>query len=101
MTAFLAFRSGGFFPGATSLAAVEVAILAALWLVLARRPFEGVSTPFCMAAVALGGLALWTLLSATWSDSLARALPEYTRALLSALTLVPFGLMSFDVRRIR
>ena len=54
-----------------------------------------------VAAVALGALAGWTLLSATWSDSLARALPEYTRALLYALTLVLFGLLPFDSRRIR
>ena len=101
LTLYLAFHSGGFFPGATSLAAVEVAIVGALWLALARRPFEGLSTPLVVVAVALGGLAAWTLLSSNWSDSAARALPEYTRALLYALTLVLFGLMPFDARRIR
>lgn len=101
LTLYLAFQSGGFFPGATSLAAVEVAIAGALWLALARRPFEGLSVPLLVAAVALGGLAAWTLLSSSWSDSVARALPEYSRALLYALTLVLFGLLPFDARRIR
>ena len=101
ITIFLSFHSGGFFAGATSLAAAETAVAIVLLLVLARRPFEGLSIPLAVAVVSMGGLAAWTLLSADWSDSMARALPEYTRALLYALTLLLFGLLPFDARRVR
>ncbi len=101
VTVYLAFHSGGFFPGATSLLAAEMAILLAARLLLVRRPLAGASVPWAVATVALGALAAWTLLSAGWSGSPARALPEYTRVLLYALTLAFFGMMRYDVRRIR
>lgn len=101
LTIYLAFNSGGFFPGATSLAAAEVTIAAAAMFVLSRRVLGGVSVPLAIAIAATGGLAAWTLLSAGWSDSSARALPEYTRALLYVSTLALFGLLPFDARRIR
>ncbi len=77
-----------------------MAIIIVARLVIAMRPFEGLGIPLCLAVVALGGLAAWTLLSANWSDSMARVLPEYTRALLYVLTLVFFGLLPFDVKRV-
>ena len=101
LTLYLAFSSGGYYTGATSLAAAEMAIVLAAWALLAWRPFGGLSIPFAIAVAATGAFAAWILLSANWSDSMARALPEYTRALLYALTLLFFGLLPFDARRVR
>ena len=101
LTLYLALHSGGYFPGATSLLAAEAAILLAARLLVVRRPLAGASVPWAVAIVAIGALAAWALLSAHWSGSMARALPEYTRVLLYALTLAFFGLMRYDARRIR
>jgi hypothetical protein len=98
---FLSFRSGGFYLGATSLVAAEMAVVLGLRFALARRPLQGVSPALLVAAVALGCFCAWTLLSASWSDSVARAYPEYARALLYCLVLVFFGSLPFDVKRIR
>jgi tetratricopeptide (TPR) repeat protein len=101
MTAFLAFRSGGFYLGATSLIAAEMAVVVGLRLALARRPIQGVGPMLAVAAVAMAWFAAWTLLSSGWSDSMGRALPEYTRALLYGLTMFFFGMLPFSSRRIR
>jgi hypothetical protein len=98
---YLGFRSGGFYEGATSLAAAEMALVLGLRFVLSKRPLQGVSKPLVIAAAALGLFAAWTLLSANWSDSMARALPAYSRALLFGLTLFFFGTLSFKPNRIR
>ena len=98
---FLGFRSGGFYVGATSLAAAEMALVVGLRFALARRPLQGVSKPLAVAAVAMACFCAWTLLSANWSHTMARALPEYSRALLYGLTLLFFGMLPFNVRRIR
>ena len=101
LTLYLGFNSGGFFPGAVSVAAALVAVAVVLCLLLIRRPFEGFSVPLVVSVVAFGAFTGWVLLSADWSDSAARALPEYVRALLYGLTLVLFGLLPFNARRIR
>jgi len=101
LTLYLGFSSGGYYPGATGLAAAEMAVVVAAWALLARRPLDGLGIPLAIAVAALGAFAAWILLSANWSDSMARALPDYTRALLYGLTLLFFGLLPFDTRRIR
>jgi O-antigen ligase len=101
LTAFLAFRSGGFYLGATSLAAAEMALVVGLRFALARRPLQGVSPALIVAVVAMGCLAGWTLLSASWSDSVARAYAPYSRVLLYGLVLLFFGMLPFSVRRVR
>jgi Flp pilus assembly protein TadB len=101
LTLFLSFRSGGFYLGAASLAAAEMAIVVGLRFALARRPLQGISPAVVVAAVAMGSFAAWTLISANWSDSVARAYPEYARALLYGLVLIFFGSLPFDVKRIR
>jgi O-antigen ligase len=88
LTAFLAVRSGGYFPGATALSALFLAVVLLLRIVLARRPFEGLSTA---STVAIGALALfgaWILASAAWSGSSARALIEFDRVVLYLLVLL-------------
>ena len=101
LTVYLGFRSGGFYLGATSLAAAEMALILGLRFALSKRPLQGVSTPLIMAVAAIALLAGWTLLSANWSDSVSRALPAYSRVLLYALVLLFFGSIPFDSRRVR
>ncbi|MGI8624587.1 MAG: hypothetical protein ACR2NB_14150, partial [Solirubrobacteraceae bacterium] len=81
----LCFAAGGFFPGAVAIAACGLGLVLVLVLTLARRPFPGLSVPFVLGAVALTLLAVWTLVSASWSQSPARALVEYDRVLLYLL----------------
>jgi hypothetical protein len=101
LTVFLSFRSGGFYLGAVSLAAAEMALVVGLRFALARRPLQGIGPPLAVAAIAMGCFAAWTLLSAGWSDSVARAYPQYSRALLYGLVLLFFGMLPFSVRRVR
>lgn len=97
----LSFEAGGFFPGATAAAAVALVVLLVLHVTLAERPFSGLSLLFLIGAVALGLLALWTLISAWWSDAPARALLEYDRALLYLLAFVALGLAGRTPARLR
>src|SRR5690349_2924237 len=78
----LAFRAGGFFPDATGFAAVAAALLLAVRITVARRPFAGASRLLAVAVAALAGFAVWTLLSVLWSDAPGRAVTEFDRALL-------------------
>lgn len=101
MTVALAFQSGGHGTRATSVAAVEMAVLLAVWLVLAQSPLHAVTRTLAIAVTALVGLAGWAALSATWSLSVERAAPEAVRTLLYATTLALFGLVATTPRRVR
>jgi O-antigen ligase len=98
---FLGFRSGGFYVGAVSLAAAEMALVTGFRFAAAKRALQGLSVPLVVAVTAMGLLAGWTLLSANWSDSVARAFAPYSRALLCGLLLFFFGTLPFSHRRIR
>jgi O-antigen ligase len=91
LTVYLSFNAGGFFPGAPALVAVALALGIVLRLALAPDPFEGLSPLLGAAVAALCLYAVWTLVSAFWSDSPARSLIEFDRALLYLLALVLFG----------
>ncbi len=101
LTAYFSAQSGGYFPGAPALVAAELLVLTAAYLALVRRPIASVGPALLISAAALGGFAAWALASSGWSDSPARALPEYTRALCYLAALVLFGLMPYSARRIR
>ena len=101
LTIYLAFQSGGFFPGATAVATLIVLALLVLRVLLARDPIQGLSAPLALAAGALTLLAVWILASSAWSDSTARALTEFDRTLLYLLALVLFGTMPRDARTVR
>jgi hypothetical protein len=101
LTLYLSLRDGGFFPGTAALAAAEIALAIAVVLVVARRPWSGLGIPLIVAVAAIGGLAAWTLASSDWSGAPVRAMLEYTRVLLYAVTLVLFGLLPFSRRRVR
>ena len=91
LTIYLSFNGGGFFPNTQAFAALVLAAALGLRIAFAEAPFAGFSKPLAVAAGGLALYALWTLLSATWSDSTARALLEFNRALLYLLALVLFG----------
>ncbi|HEX2708370.1 MAG TPA: hypothetical protein VHM66_10235, partial [Solirubrobacterales bacterium] len=70
-------------------------------IIVAPRPFAGLSPALAVAAGALSLYAAWTLLSATWSDSTWRALTEFDRVLIYLLALVLFGSIPRDARQVR
>jgi O-antigen ligase len=98
---FLSFNAGGFFPGTPALVAVVLLLLLVSRIILVPQPFAGFSPALAVAAGALGLYALWTLLSATWSDSTWRALIDFDRALLYLLALVLFGSRPRDSGQVR
>jgi O-antigen ligase len=98
LTVYLSFNAGGFFAGTPAVVATFLAGVLAVRTVAARRPFEGASGPLAVAATALALFAIWTLLSASWSDAPGRALIEFDRALLYLLVLLLFGLTGRDER---
>ena len=87
-TIYFSFSDGGFFPGSVAFAAMLLALGLAMRVVLAEEPLAGFTPRAVVAAASLGMLALWTLLSAAWSDAPWRALTEFDRTLLYLLTLV-------------
>jgi len=91
LTLYLAFTAGGFFAGSTGVAAVIVWTVLALRIVTADSPIAGLSRPLAAAAGALALLAVWTLVSTTWSDSSSRGLIEFDRTLLYLGLLLLFG----------
>jgi hypothetical protein len=91
LTVFLGLEAGGYFPGATGIATVAVAIFLLLRMLLADRPFAGWSVAGGVAVGALTLLATWTLLSSSWSGSAERALLEFDRTLLYVLVLALFA----------
>ncbi|MEA2468862.1 MAG: hypothetical protein QOJ57_2988 [Thermoleophilaceae bacterium] len=101
LTVVLSFNSGSFFPGSTALAAVELAVVAALVTLAARRPLEGVGPLVLIAAAGIAMLAGWTLLSADWSHSAARAELSYDRVLLYGLAFLGFGSIARTEGRMR
>ncbi|HYP49203.1 MAG TPA: hypothetical protein VEQ61_11245, partial [Thermoleophilaceae bacterium] len=84
-------QSGGFFAGTPAVAAVVVGVLLVLRITLAEEPFAAVSRGLCVAVAALGLYTGLVLASGSWSDSPARAMIEFDRALLYWLVLVLFG----------
>jgi O-antigen ligase len=101
LTTYLAFSSGGYFPGATAVAALVLATVLVLRAVAAEEPLGGLSRPVAIAAGALMLYGLWNLVSAGWSDSPARALVEFNRVLLYLLALLLFGSMRHSPKRVR
>ncbi len=97
---FFSFQAGGYFPDSTGVAAGVLAIVLALRVTLARRPFAALTGPAMLAAGALAGYAAWVLLSASWSEAPGRALVEFDRALLYLLAFVLASTFAFGARRL-
>jgi hypothetical protein len=93
-TALLAFVAGGFFPAATALAAIALGLALVLRMTTADRPWEGFGAALGVASGALALLAVWTLVSGSWSDAPSRAAIEFDRTLLYLLVLLLFGFVA-------
>ena len=91
LTLYFCFKRGAFFPGATAVGVLVLIVLLIGRVALARQPFAGFSPVLGVAVGALALLAAWMLASSAWSDSSARAMIEFDRALLYLLALVLFG----------
>jgi O-antigen ligase/polysaccharide polymerase Wzy-like membrane protein len=92
LTVVLGFRAGGFFAGATGVAALVLAVGLVLRITVSARPFGGWSAGLAIGAGALALFAAWTLCSEIWSHAPARALIEFDRVLLYLLVLITCGL---------
>jgi hypothetical protein len=101
LTVYLAFNAGGYFPNTQGLVTIVLLFALAGWIGFAEEPFAGLGALFALALGALAAFAVWTLLSGAWSDSTARALLEFNRALLYLAALVLFGLMIRDRRQLQ
>ncbi len=99
--ALLAFQSAGYFPGATAVAAIIALLALALWVLVAPRPFAGLTRAGLVSVVLLAAFALWTLLSGLWSHAPGRALIEFDRVLLYVAVLALFVLVGRTARRVR
>lgn len=91
LVVFFAFNAGGYFPDIVAVAALALVVVVVLRLTIAEEPLAGFGSPLALGAVALGLFAVWALASASWSESTARALIEYDRALVYLLILVLAG----------
>ena len=98
---YTGFNSGGFFPDTPGFVAVILVQFLLARVILADDPFEGFNRTVAIAAACLGLFALWTLASALWSDSTARALIEFDRALLYLVGFVLFASMGSGRQRVR
>ncbi len=98
---YLAFNSGGFYPGPTAYAAVALCIALALRVMLAGNPFEGASRGLWLGAGAFALYALLTLISMLWSHAPGRALVEFDRALVYLVALVLSGSLGRSPQRLR
>jgi hypothetical protein len=97
----LGFANGGFFPGATGIAALGALLLLLLRVVLSPAAFTRPPAAAMVAVGAMAALAAWTLLSATWSHSASRAMLEYQRTLLYAVLLLLFVSIGRSAGRVR
>ncbi len=87
LTIYLGFDGGGYFPPGTGVACAVLAIALVIRLTLAERPLEGFGLGAGLVTGAVALFAVWALVSSSWSDSPARAVAEFDRALLYMLML--------------
>lgn len=97
---FFAFQAGGYFAGATGVAAAGLAVLLALRATLARHPFASIGAPVVVAGSALAAFAAWQLSSALWSGATARALLDFDRTLLYGLAFLLCATVAWSPRRL-
>ena len=101
LVAYFSFDSGGYFPASPAFAAILLIVVLVLRITLVDDPFISFSRPLAIAVGALGAFALWTLLSATWSDAPARALVEFDRTFAYLLLVVLMGSVARSASRLR
>src|SRR3954452_12663526 len=98
---YFSFHAGGFFPRQVAIAALVLAQVLVLYLLLTNNPFERLSWPAVVATAAMALFAGWILLSQLWSDSPARSMIEFDRALMYLLALLLFTFLGGRPERLR
>jgi hypothetical protein len=101
LTAYLAFNSGGMFEVTTAVAAATVLVVAAVAVACAQRPLRAVGPWGIAACGLLVAYAVWTLVSAGWSDAEARSLVAFDRVLLYLAVLALFACVPRSGARMR
>lgn len=101
LVVYFSFDSGGYFPASPAFAGILLVVVLILRITLVDEPFIGFSRPLAIAAGALALFALWTLLSAVWSDSPARSLIEFDRTFSYLLLVVLMGSVARTATRLR
>lgn len=91
LTAYLAFRTGGYYAQAYASVVVVLALALGGAALASRRPFGGLGPTLLVACGALVLLVAWTWFSSGWSDAPFRALLESQRTALYLLTLLFCG----------
>jgi O-antigen ligase len=98
---YLSFQSGGFFPGATAIAAIACLVLLGVVIATQADLLAGLTWRLAIVGGALALLCAWILISSVWSNAPARALIEFDRALLYLAVFLLFGLSRGRLRRVR
>lgn len=101
LTLYFCFERGGYFPGSQAFATVILLVCLAASIVYAGRPFSGLTRAGAIVVFAFVLFALLTLLSGSWSDSHARALLEFNRALLYLTAFLLFASVARDKARLK
>jgi hypothetical protein len=98
---YFSFNSGGIFEVTTGLGALVVLVAMIVGLSVARKPLAGAAPGGLLACGLLALFALWTLLSADWSNATGRALVSLDRVLLYLAVLVLFACIPRSLDRFR
>jgi hypothetical protein len=98
---YFSFHAGGYFPRQVAIAGLVVTQVLILFLLLTNNPFERLSWPAVAATVAMALFAGWILLSQLWSDSPARSILEFDRALMYLVALLLFTFIGGRPERLR
>src|SRR4051812_44017413 len=98
---YFSFHAGGFFPRQVAIACLVLVQVLVLYLLLTNNPFERLSWPGVVATVAMALFAGWILLSQVWSDSPARSIIEFDRALMYLVALLLFTFIGGRPERLR
>jgi O-antigen ligase len=101
LAVYVGFNAGGFFAGTTGIAAIVLVAVLVAAVTLTPDPLAALNLRLFVVVAALAALCAWTLASALWSGSSARALLEFDRALLYLLALVAFALLVRTERPLR
>src|SRR3954452_23882963 len=98
---YFSFHAGGYFPRQVAIAGLVVTQVLILFLLLTNNPFERLSWPAVVVTVSMALFAGWILLSQLWSDSPARSILEFDRALMYLVALLLFTFIGGRPERLR
>ena len=101
LTLYFAFSSGGYFPGATAMAAGLVLLALGFAAVVARRAAPGWRAGIAIGALPLLAFGIWTYMSSDWSGSPGRAAIEADRIVLYLACLLTLGAFGYTAARAR